>query len=368
MRLIFPHNRCYSALLTQYVQSECPKSGPDLPMTLSEALLKVADRQDLSRQEAVETMHAVMSGEGTPAQVAALLTALRMKGETVEEITGFAETMRAMATPIRASRRPLVDTCGTGGDRSGTFNISTTAAFVVAGAGVAVAKHGNRSASSQCGSADVLEALGVRIDASPETVAACIDEIGIGFLFARSLHSAMKHVAPIRSELGFRTVFNLLGPLTNPAGADGQVMGLFDAARIESIASVLASLGVRHAFVVASADGLDEISLSGPSHIAEARHGTVTRYEITPGQFGLASAPIAAIRGGATEENARLLRQVLDGRAGPHRDIVLLNAAPALVAGGAAATFEEGLLRAAESIDSGAAAQKLEALREASNA
>jgi len=337
-------------------------------MTLPEVLEKSIDKRDLTRQEAADVMRAVMSGEVTPIQIAALLTALRMKGETVEEIAGFAETMRAMATPIRASRRPLVDTCGTGGDRSGTFNISTTAAFVVAGAGVAVAKHGNRSASSQCGSADVLEALGIRIDASPEIVARCIDEVGIGFLFARTLHSAMKHVAPVRSELGFRTVFNLVGPLTNPAGADGQVMGLFDAGRIESIASVLASLGARHAFVVAGADGLDEISLSGPSYVAEARGGAIMRYEITPEQLGLPTAPISAILGGNAGEKARWLRQVLEGASGPHRDIVLLNAAPALVAGNAVATFEEGLSRAAESIDSGAAAEKLEALRKASNA
>ncbi len=337
-------------------------------MTLCEALHRLTNQGSLTRAEAAEVTREVMSGAATPAQIAALLTALRMKGETVEEITGFAETMRAMATSIHANRRPLVDTCGTGGDRLGTFNISTTAAFVVAGAGVAVAKHGNRSASSQCGSADVLEALGIRIDASPETVATCIDEVGIGFLFARSLHGAMRHVAPIRSELGFRTVFNLVGPLTNPANADGQVMGLYDARRVESIASVLLSLGVRHAFVVAGADGLDEISLSGPTHVAEAHNNTVRCYDIAPGEFGLSTAPVSALSGGTATDNARLLQEVLSGKPGPHRDIVVLNVAPALVAGGGAQTLAEGVERAVESIDSGAAAQKLADLQRASNA
>ncbi len=249
-------------------------------MTIQETITHLVSGDTLTREQAGAAMKILMSGEATPAQVAAFLTALRMRGETVEEITGFAETMRALATPVHASRTPLVDTCGTGGDRSGTFNISTTAAFVVAGAGVAVAKHGNRSASSKCGSADVLEALGVRIDCSPGQVARCIDEAGIGFLFARSFHGAMKHVGPVRSELAMRTVFNVLGPLTNPAGASGQVMGVFDAELTEQLALVLRGLGTRHSFVVAGLDGLDELTLTGPSMISEARPDVVVTYEV----------------------------------------------------------------------------------------
>ncbi len=336
-------------------------------MTLSEALRIIVEGTSLSRGEAASVMRTLMSGEGTPAQMAALLVALRMKGETVDEIAGFAETMRAMATRVHTTRRPLVDTCGTGGDHSGTFNISTTAAFVVAGAGVAVAKHGNRSSSSKCGSADVLEALGICIDATPEIVGACIDEVGIGFLFARSLHGAVKHVAPVRTELGLRTVFNILGPLTNPAGADAQVMGIFDPGLVEPIAHVLLALGVRHAFVVSGRDGLDELSLSGPSLVAEACAGAVRCYELSPEQLGLRAAPVSALMGGDVVENAALLRGVLSGELGPRRDVVLLNSAPALVAGGAADTLEQGLKLAAGAIDCGAALAKLDALRRASH-
>ena len=307
-------------------------------------------------------MRVLMGGEASPSLVGAILTALAMKGETVEEIAGMAETMRALATSIPATARPLVDTCGTGGDHSGTFNISTTAAFVTAGAGVHVAKHGNRSASSLCGSADVLEALGVNLDLSPERVAECIDQIGIGFLFARNLHTAMKHVGPIRAELKLRTVFNILGPLTNPAGADGQVMGVFDRNLIAPLAEVLLQLGSRHVFIVAGSDGLDELTLTGPSFVAEGCAGTVKCYEVTPEAFGLARADAASLKGGDASENAAILRAVLSGEAGPRRDIVLLNAAPALVAGGKADSLDEGIRVAQASIDSGAALNKLEEL------
>lgn len=329
---------------------------------IHDALSRVVRREDLSRPEAASLMRILMGGEASPSLVGAILTALAMKGETVEEIAGMAETMRALATAIPATARPLVDTCGTGGDHSGTFNISTTAAFVAAGAGVHVAKHGNRSASSLCGSADVLEALGVNLDLSPENVAECIDQIGIGFLFARNLHTAMKHVGPIRAELKLRTVFNILGPLTNPAGADGQVMGVFDGTMVTSLAEVLIQLGSRHVFVVAGSDGLDELTLTGPSRVAEGRDGAVTSYEITPEQFGLVRASAESLKGGDAPTNASILRSVLSGESGPRRDIVVLNAAPALVAGGRAETLDEGIRVAQASIDSGAALNKLEEL------
>ena len=329
---------------------------------IHDALSRVVRREDLSRPEAASLMRVLMGGEASPSLVGAILTALAMKGETVEEIAGMAETMRALATAIPATARPLVDTCGTGGDHSGTFNISTTAAFVTAGAGVHVAKHGNRSASSLCGSADVLEALGVNLDLSPEKVAECIDQIGIGFLFARNLHTAMKHVGPIRAELKLRTVFNILGPLTNPAGADGQVMGVFDRNLIAPLAEVLLQLGSRHVFIVAGSDGLDELTLTGPSFVAEGCAGAVKTYEVTPEQFGLTRTDAASLVGGDPAANALILRAVLSGETGPRREIVLLNAAPALVAGGKAASLDEGIRVAEASIDSGAALNKLEEL------
>jgi len=312
-------------------------------------------------------MGELMAGNATVAQTAGFLVALAMKGETTDEITGFARTMREFATRVETSRSPLVDTCGTGGDHSGTFNISTTAAFVVSGAGIAVAKHGNRSATSKCGSADVLEALGVNINSTPEQVGRCIDEIGIGFLFARTLHGAMKHVAPTRMELKTRTVFNILGPLTNPAGADGQVMGVFDKNLLEPLARVLANLGARHAFVVAGSDGLDELTITGPSHVAEAVGGDVKTYEIGPADVGLAEASAGALRGGDAQANARILKDVLSGKPGPCRDIVLLNAAAAIVAGAGAKDLKKGVAVAAQSIDSGEALTKLEALVKVSN-
>ncbi len=331
-------------------------------MNIQDAIALVTKRVDLTREQAAEAMSCLMSGTATAAQMGGFLIGLRMKGETVDEITGFAETMRQFATKVPTTRRPLVDTCGTGGDNSGTFNISTTAAFVVAGAGVGVAKHGNRSATSKCGSADVLEALGLALDLAPEQVGRCIDEIGIGFLFARNLHGAMKHVAPVRAELRTRTLFNLLGPLANPAEADGQVMGIFDPALVEPIAGVLMRLGVRHAYVVSSRDGMDEISLAGPTVVAEAVDGAVRVYEVRPEEYGISPAPREAVLGGEADENARILRRVLEGERGPCRDIVVLNAAPAIVAGERARTIEDGLRAAEESLDSGRALAKLESL------
>jgi anthranilate phosphoribosyltransferase len=318
----------------------------------------------LSRQEAETAMEEILSGRAGEDSIVALLAALRTKGETVEELVGFARAMRRHATPIFSdASRPdelLVDTCGTGGDASGTFNISTTAAFVAAGAGARVAKHGNRSISSKCGSADVLEALGISLDVSPERVGAAINEIGIGFLFAPALHTAMRHAMPARRRLG-RTVFNLLGPLTNPAGARAQVAGVFSAEVVEKVANVLAELGVERAFVV-HGGGLDEISLAGETKVGEVRGGTVRVYEVTPEDFGLDRAPISAISGGDAAHNAELLRAILAGEPGPRRDIVIANAAAALVAAGRAADFLEGARLAAESIDSGAAPKKLDAL------
>jgi anthranilate phosphoribosyltransferase len=319
----------------------------------------------LSRQEAESAMEEILSGRAGEDSIVALLSALRTKGETIEELVGFARAMRRHATPIfnDSSRTEtlLVDTCGTGGDASGTFNISTTAAFVAAGAGVRVAKHGNRSISSKCGSADVLEALGISLDVTPERVGAAINEIGIGFLFAPALHTAMRHAMPARRRLG-RTAFNLLGPLTNPAGARAQIAGVFSADVVEKVASVLAELGVERAFVVHGAGGLDEISLAGETKVGEVHRGIVRVYEITPEDFGLGRAPISAISGGDAAHNAALIRAILTGEPGPRRDIVIANAAAALVAAGRAADFLEGARIAAESIDSGVALNKLDAL------
>lgn len=332
-----------------------------------ECIAKLVDGGDLFEAEAEGVMGALMEGAASEAQIGALLTALRMKGETVEEITGFARAMRAKATRVETSRRPLVDTCGTGGDGSGTFNISTTAAFVVAGAGVAVAKHGNRRASSRCGSADVLECLGVNIEANAACVGRCIDDVGIGFLFARNLHGAMKHVAKPRQELKMRTVFNVLGPLTNPAGACGQVMGVFDGELVAPLARVLGNLGTRHAFVVAGEDGLDEVSISGPTKVSEFHGGQVKSYEVCPEEFGIETGDTASLAGGDEKENAEILRAVLEGEKGPRRDVVVLNAAPAIVAGEGAEDWKGGIEAARESLDSGSAKAALVGLIEASH-
>jgi anthranilate phosphoribosyltransferase len=339
---------------------------------IQDTLTKIGAGKDLTRAEADGAMEQILSGHATDSQIVELLAALRIKGETVDELVGFATAMRRFATKIFPSdyaRRvePLVDTCGTGGDAKGTFNVSTAAAFVVAGAGVRVAKHGNRSISSKCGSADVLEALGVRIDLEPEQVARCIDEIGIGFLFAPAMHAATRHAMRARHELGGRTVFNLLGPLTNPAGASAQVAGVYQAGFTELMAQALGELGVKRAFVVHGGDGLDEISIGGETCVAELRDGAVRSYTVVPEDFGLRRAPLESILGGDANQNAQIIHKVL-GRSllyrehGPHRDIVRANAAAALVASGRATDWLNGVRLATESINSGAARERLDAL------
>jgi anthranilate synthase/phosphoribosyltransferase len=328
---------------------------------LQPAIATLLQSADLSEQDAEAVMTLIMHGQATPAQIGAFLTALRMKGETVAEITGCARAMRRSAVAVRP-RRPdlLVDTCGTGGDGAASFNISTAAAFVVAGAGQPVAKHGNRSVSSRCGSADVMEALGVRIDLPADLVAACIDEVGIGFLFAPLLHPAMKHAIGPRRELGVRTIFNLLGPLTNPAGARAQVLGVYDPALTETLAHVLAGLGSQSAFVVHGAGGLDELTTLGPNRISRLNNGQVETGTLDPADLGLARARAAELRGGDADENAGIIRGILSGEIrGAPRDVVALNAAAALVAADRADSFSEGLRLAAHSIDSGAAARVL---------
>jgi anthranilate phosphoribosyltransferase len=345
---------------------------------ITEAIRVVIDRRDLTRIEAAAAMEAIMSGGATDAQIAAFLTALRMKGETVEELIGFAQVMREKVArvPTRGAetaaltgtdREMLIDTCGTGGDASGTFNVSTATAFVVAGAGLKVAKHGNRSMSglsgaSLCGSADVVEALGVSLELTPEQVGRCVAEVGIGFLYAPLLHTAMKHVMTARREIGIRTVFNLLGPLTNPAGANAQIIGVAAAALTEPLARVLAELGTYRAFVVHGADGLDEISNTGESRVSEVREGLVRTFTVRPEDFGLSRASIRDLLGGDRAQNAEIIRAILGGDAGPRRDIVLMNAAAALVAGGRARELKEGAALAARSIDEGKARDRLERL------
>src|SRR5229473_2123516 len=325
-----------------------------------DALHRIANhRQPLSREEARAVMTEVLTGKCTDAQIAALLVALHMKGETVEEIVGFAEAIRAAATPLTTlqnstvdvsgtGRDALVDTCGTGGDASGTFNISTATAFVVAGAGVRVAKHGNRTVTSKCGSADVMESLGVKIELPAARIAACLKEVGIAFLFAPALHSAMKHVQSARRELRLRTVFNLLGPLTNPAHAPAQVVGVYSAELVEKLAEALSMLGLRRALVVHGADGLDEITITASTRIAEVRDGQVHSYEVTPEEFGLQRATLDEISGGDAAHNAGLIREILAGKKSARRDIVLLNAAAALVAAGRADHLRDAVPLAAK--------------------
>jgi anthranilate phosphoribosyltransferase len=329
---------------------------------IKDAISKLADRIALSEKEAEEVMGQIIDGSATSAQIAGYLMGLRMKGETVEEIAGSVRAMRARAVKIRVAHRRVVDTCGTGGDRAHTFNISTTAAFVVAGAGVAVAKHGNRSVSSQCGSADVLASLGVKIDLPADRVADCVDEVGIGFLFAPLYHSAMKHCAAPRQELGIRTLLNILGPLTNPAGAGFQVIGVFDGALTELLAKVLLHLGSQHCYIVHGLDGLDEVTLTDRTRISEGKAGVVSSYFIEPKDFGLGRVAPKDLRGGTPEQNAVITRDILHGRKGPKRDVVCLNAAPALVAAGAAKTLQDGFVQAQRAIDCGAAMDKLDKL------
>lgn len=348
-----------------------------------DALQRIANHcESLTRESAREVMGEVLSGKCTDAQISALLVGLHMKGETVEEIVGFAEAIRAAATPISVhgnslldtsgtGRDALVDTCGTGGDTAGTFNISTVTAFVVAGAGVRVAKHGNRSStpkldgenvSAKCGAADVMETLGVNLQLSPAEISECLAEVGIAFLFAPAIHSAAKHVTQIRRETRLRTVFNLLGPLTNPAGASAQVVGVYSLDLVDKIAEALSILGTHRAFVVHGLDGLDEITITGPTRVAELREGKLRSYEITPLEFGLSPATLNAIAGGDATENARIVREILGGEKSPRRDVVLMNAAAALVAAGKAEHLKDAVAVAAESIDSGKASQKLDAL------
>ncbi|HPV83454.1 MAG TPA: anthranilate phosphoribosyltransferase [Nitrospira sp.] len=329
---------------------------------IKDAINKLADRADLTEQEAETVMGEIMDGSATSAQIAAYLMGLRMKGETVEEIAGSVLAMRARATKIRVKDSMVLDTCGTGGDRAHTFNISTTAAFVVAGAGITVAKHGNRSVSSKSGSADVLAALGVAIQLPPEQVADCVNEVGIGFLFAPLYHSAMKHCAQPRQELGIRTLLNILGPLTNPAGARLQVVGVFDAGLTELLAKVLVHLGAQHCFVVHGMDGLDEMTVTDRTRISEGKAGVVSSYTIDPSEFGLTRVRPKDLVGGNADDNAAITRDIFRGRKGPKRDIVCLNAASALVAGRKAKTLQEGFELAQRTIDAGAAMEKLEQL------
>lgn len=326
---------------------------------IKDAIAKLADRTALTEKEAEGVMTEIMEGAATPAQIAAYLMGLRLKGETVEEIAGSVRAMRAHAVRIAVGDPLVVDTCGTGGDGAKTFNISTTTAFVVAGAGLTVAKHGNRSVSSKSGSADVLTALGVKIDLPPDRVADCINEVGIGFLYAPLYHGAMKHCAAPRQEMGVRTMLNLLGPLTNPAGATIQVLGVYESRLTELLGKVLMHLGSQHCFVAHGLDGLDEITLTNKTQVAEAKAGVVKNYLIDPKDFGLARVAAKELAGGTPQENAAITRDILRGRKGPKRDVVCLNAAPALVAGHKAKTLQEAFQLAATSIDSGAAADKL---------
>ena len=331
-------------------------------MIVGPAIQLLLDGHHLSREDAHELMGSIMDGEATPAQIAGFLVALRTKGETADEIAGFAEAMRGHVVPVTPLRAPLVDIVGTGGDGARTFNISTAAALVAAAAGAAVAKHGNRAASSAAGSADVLEALGIEIEQPPDRIARSIDELGFGFMFARAHHPAMRFVAPVRQEIGIRTVFNVLGPLANPAGARDGVFGVYSAELAVTYAEALAELGARRAFVVHGAGGLDEISPLGTNLVLEIVDGDVREWELDPLDFGIEANEPGALRGGCAEENAAIVRAVLGGEPGARRDAVLLNTAGALVAAGLADDFVEGLELGAETIDSGAASSRLDAL------
>ncbi len=344
---------------------------------IKEAINTLVSGNSLTMEQAAGVMNEIMNGEATPAQFGSFVTALRLKGETVHEIAGMARAMREKAIPV-ATSGPVVDTCGTGGDASQTFNISTTASLVVAAAGLKVAKHGNRGMSSGCGSADVLDALGVKIDLGAKEVEKCLEEVGIGFMFAPIFHPAMKYASPHRREIGIRTVFNILGPLTNPAGAEAQLLGVADGALTMQMAEVLSLLGCHHALVVHGEDGLDEITLGaqttvcelkedeitlgGQTTVCELKEDEITRYLIDPEEFGFRRVNMASLRGGPPQESAAIIRRVLAGETGPHRDIVLLNAAAALVAGDRAENLEQGIKIAAQAIDSGNASEKLENL------
>ncbi len=331
---------------------------------ITDAIEQLIGFKDLTEDDARSVMEEIMTGHSTDAQIAAFLTALRMKGETPDELVGFARVMRQKAAPLWDDEGlEVVDTCGTGGDRSGTFNISTAAAFVAAGAGALVAKHGNRSVSSRCGSADVMEALGVDIQMPALKLRQAIREIGIGFLFAPSFHSSMKHVMPARSQMKVRTVFNILGPLSNPAAAAYQVIGVSSESLLDLMSLAVARLGLRHVFVVHGSDGIDEISISAPTTLIEVSGGATRRFSVQPEDFGLQSADIASIKGGDAAENARMVEEVLTGGKGPRRDVVVMNAAAAITAAGISSDLKSGVQRAVESLDSGTALEKLQSLR-----
>ena len=329
---------------------------------------KVIEKTDLTENEAIEAMNIIMDGNATQAQIGSLITALRMKGETIDEITGFAKVMRFKAERIVPEVEFCIDTCGTGGDGANTFNVSTAATFVVSAAGVPVAKHGNRSVSSQCGSADVLEALGCRIDLEPQKVKECIEKIGIGFMFAPNFHKSMKNAAGPRKELGIRTVFNILGPLTNPASANGQLMGVFKADLTEKMAKVLEKLGTERALVIHGSDGLDEITLGGPTFITELADGVVKSYTICPEDYGLESMDVSKIKGGDKMLNASIVKDILRGKSGATREIVVLNSAAALYVGKKVESIADGIKMAREIIDSGKALQRLKEFVELTNA
>jgi anthranilate phosphoribosyltransferase len=334
---------------------------------IQDVIKKLSNKQDLTRAEAYDAMNAIMSGQATDAQIAAFLMGLRLKGETVEEITGCAQVMREKAVRIRTKYQVVIDTCGTGGDASGTFNISTTAAIIASAAGAVVAKHGNRAVSSKCGSADVLKALGINIEITPEKAAQTLDEIGITFLFAPILHGAMKHAASVRKELGVRTIFNILGPLTNPAGAQRQVLGVFSPALTETMANVLKELGAQHALVVHGDGGLDELSTLGATRISEMKDGQIRTYTLDVRELGLPVVTHTSLQGGDIQENVSILLGVLEGKRSPARDIALLNAGAALYIAARASTLKEGIRMAAEVVDSGAALRKLNEWKDATN-
>ncbi|WP_183598704.1 anthranilate phosphoribosyltransferase [Paenibacillus phyllosphaerae] len=332
-------------------------------MTIQQALMKLTSGESLTTSEAGAVMGIIMRGEATGAQIGAVITALRMKGETKEEITGFALTMRAHSNQVRTEQQGLLDTCGTGGSGIHKFNISTASAMIASAAGVRVAKHGNRAMSGKAGSADVLEALGVNINLSAEQAAACLESIGICFMFAQLYHPSLKHAAAPRRELGIRTIFNMLGPLANPAGADRQLLGLYDKSRTGTVAEVLSELGLKRALVVSSHDGLDEISISAPTQISELKDGKVSTFDITPEALGLAERPLSEVIGGDAHVNAAIIRSIFSGEEqGAYRDIVLANAGACIYVGGGADSLREGVAAAAMIIDSGKARQKLEQL------
>jgi len=334
---------------------------------ITDIIHKLVDRINLNEAEARHAMEELMAGRATDVQVAGFLTALRMKGESALELAVFARVMRECAEPFWSGEAlPVLDTCGTGGDRSGTFNISTAAAFVVAGAGIRVAKHGNRSASSKCGSADVMEALGIDIQMPADRLRQAVTDIGIGFLFAQRYHSSMKHVMPARAQLGMRTVFNIVGPLSNPALPRFQVIGVASMMMIDLVAHALQELGTEHSFVICGKDGVDEISISAPTAIRELKEGEITSYTISPEDFGIFSVSSTKIQGGDAPANAAILESIFRGEGGPKRDVVVLNAAAGIVAGGAAETMQDGIRAAENAIDSGAALKKLDSLRELS--